>query len=104
MADNKRQERAAEMNKEMSAEQQLQPDEDLVMSAEMIEHLDRLLQYKEQDEKTDEAERRFRKRQTKGTTLIGKKEGGSVTFEGGAVNKSRGTGAAETGTGFQGVF
>ena len=101
MADNKRQERAAEMRKEgagASLAQQLQTDEDLEMSAETIEELKRQLRYEEQDKKTDEAERRFRERQ------IRKKEGGSVTFEGGAVNKSRGTGAAETGTGFQGVF
>ena len=116
MADNKRQERAAEMKEqERAAEmrkegagaslaQQLQIDEDLEMSAETIEELKRQLRYEEQDKKTDEAERRFRERQRTGDPLIRKKEGGSVTFEGGAVNKSRGTGAAETGTGFQGVF
>ena len=112
MADNKRQERAAEMKKqERAAEmrkelaQQFQTDEDLEMSAETIEELKRQLRYEEQDKKTDEAERRFREWQKKGSPLIEKKEGGPVTFsEEGAVNKSRGTGAAETGTGFQGVF
>jgi hypothetical protein len=90
MADNKRQERAAEMNKEMSAE--------------MRKELAQQLLDEEQDKNMEEAERKFREWQKKGSPLIEREKDTPTFSEGGAVNKSRGTGAAETGTGFQGVF
>jgi predicted Holliday junction resolvase-like endonuclease len=91
MADNKRQERAAEMKEQE-------------MSAEMRKELAQQLLDEEQDKNMEEAERKFREWQKKGSPLIEREKDTPTFSEGGAVNKSRGTGAAETGTGFQGVF
>jgi hypothetical protein len=98
MADNKRQERAAEMRKEgagASLAQQLQTDEDLEMSAETIEELKRQLRYEEQDKKTEEAERRFRERQKTGDEDTQKFSGGGIV---------RGTRAQTSGRRFSGVY
>ena len=92
MADNKRQERAAEMKEQE-------------MSAEMRKELAQQLLDEEQDKNMAKGIENYEEWKRRGSPLIEKKEGGPVTFsEEGAVNKSRGTGAAETGTGFQGVF
>ena len=74
------------------------------MSAETIKELERKLLDKEQDEKMEEGQKNYEKWKKKGSPLIERKEDTQKFSEGGAVNKSRGTGAAETGTGFQGVF